>query len=247
MDEVDICVNCSNKTDTCSSDEEYVIYLYVYTPLAILGVFLNVLNIVVFVRMKCKNSTLMFLVVLAVADMLYLVFACPIGPVRCLLKKNPSTHVVGSFYEIYIYLPLVNVFTTLSNWATVVLALDRTVHIERSKAALRTPTMSRRTQWIITGCISVGSIVVNIPYFFYRTLNSDGDVEDSPLAKTTLFEAYMWIRMIVIKIIPIAVVAICNIMLIRVLIGMNARRKTLVPQSTQAKLQHQQVQCAILY
>jgi uncharacterized membrane protein len=56
-----------------------------------------------------------------------------------------------------------------------------------------TPTMSRRTQWTITGCISVRSIAINISHFFYRTFDSDGDVGDSPLAKTTLFEAYMWV------------------------------------------------------
>ncbi|ELU00917.1 hypothetical protein CAPTEDRAFT_194112 [Capitella teleta] len=244
---VDICVNCSNKSEVCDTEEEYIIYLYIYTPLAILGLILNVLNIVIFRLMKYKNSTLTFLILLAVCDLLYLASACPIGPVRCILKKDPLTRYSASFYENYVYLPLANIFGAMSNWATVVLALDRTVHIIRSTRAQRASALSSRWQCVIAGTISIGSVVINIPYFFYGQIDENGDLVDSSLTKENWFQAYTWLRFALIKIIPIVSVAVCNTLLIRLLVVMNRQRKTMVPQSMQSKTQSQQIRvCSML-
>ena len=207
---------------------------------------LNILNLVVFLKTKAKSTTLSFLLLLAIFDLAYLILAAPMSLIRCLPQGAPWQVWTSGVYEIWIYLPLVNFSATSSNWLTVVLTVDRYVHIKQSERARRAQSMAKRWQRLTIIFIIFGSVAINTPYIFYKTMDEDGHVVDSEFAKTTSFQVYTWIRMASIKLVPVLVVALCNALLTKVLVDMSRKRKALgAPFSAQARLQH--IQVGLLY
>ena len=237
--------NCSRgnfSLSTCSTTAEYIGYIYIYTPIVMAGCLLNITNIVVFHYTKVKSKTMTYLMVLAVFDLLTLSIAVPLGITRCLPTDVSWEQWMRAIYEIYLFLPFANFFATVSIWTTVVMSIDRYIHVRQSKTAQIAHPVTTRCQRITILVIILGAAAINLPFVFYREIADNGQVRDSEFSKTTGFAIYKWIRFVVIKMVPIVLMVLANSLLVKVVVDMNRKRRSLVgPLPAKARWHQTQV------
>ena len=125
--------NCSSyEQGSCSTDIEYIIYIYFFTPIAMSGIIMNMLNLVVFCRRtgKMSQATLTYLTALATYDLCSLSTACFCGVSRCVPAKKEWQVYAKSYYEVYGYLAVSNTFASSSVYLTVVISVERFIYIK---------------------------------------------------------------------------------------------------------------------
>ena len=235
--------NCTNEYNPECIKAEAIGYYIGYTPVCVIGIPLNIFNILVLSKAKFKlnGSTFTYLTAMAVADLSTLVLAWPMGLMRCLPLQHEWQHRCREFYEIYLFMPIVNTFATISVWITVAVSIERWIFIGKSLTArsLCTKTYAAR----VIAFLSIGALAVNFPYFFHRTPSSDPhEVVYTDWSLGSGYTAYTWCRMFLVKLIPITLVAVFNCMLLKAVYDANKRRKTMVaPLHNQAQRHKRQV------
>ena len=232
--------NCSaTYLDPC--DSVYVPYVYVLTPLCSIGVIFNCLNIAVFLskpfyglfvsratvavagarsaRAQHVGTTLIQLLALSVADVACLLMAVPMGTVRCIPPTGGTTQLVArQVYEV-VGMPLLNTFAAASVWLTTVIAVKRFVHVRRSGNVVKTTSNSseRRRTWLGVSAIYVGALLAHLPYLFSKQIDpSRTKPATTEFGASLAFEIYLWIRMVIVKLIPIIITFATNIALVSV-------------------------------
>ena len=118
----------------CTTNAEYIGYVYIYTPICIIGVITNVINLVVFYSpgFRLKRYTYqMLLIALGFCDLFCLLLASPLGVGRCVRRNEIATWElrIRQTYEVGL-LPIVNAFASASVWLTVMASVDRYVHVK---------------------------------------------------------------------------------------------------------------------
>jgi len=236
--------NCSSTyLDPCES--VYVAYVYILTPICIIGVIFNSLNIAVFLskpffglfvsratvevagsrstRTQHVGTTLIHLLALSTADVACLLLAVPMGTVRCVPNTLGDAQLVArQVYEVII-MPLLNTFAGASVWLTTVIAVKRFAHVRRGGTAMKTMSNSaeRRRTWSSVFAIYVGAFLAHLPYFFSKQIDtSRTKPATTEFGASLAFEIYLWIRMAIVKLFPIVVTLASNIALVSS--GLNA-------------------------
>ena len=152
------------------------------------------------------------------ADMMSSIMLIPIGFLRCL---HPTTHgekLFWNIYEVVLFLPLANTFITSSVWITLIISVERCVFIQVFAGA-RDVFSPQRTRIIVLTTFLV-STIFNLPFFFkydlYKTMASNKtEPIRTDFAKSVYFNVWSWIRLALVKYIPITTVTISNAILIR--------------------------------
>ena len=233
--------NCNVTESSGCTDVEYIGYIYFHTPIALIGVILNSLNLAVFTRNKFKGcgSTYTYLTALAVADLMTCLLAWPIGIMRCVPHTYTWQHYFREIYEIYIYIPIVNSFATASVWLTVIVSMERYFFISRPSASCL--SSKKITKWAIAA-ISVCAFLINFPYFFHRTVSDTDQPNYTDWTYSIGYEVYVWCRLFLVKLIPILIIAVVNTLLGVKVCQANRRRKAMVfPSATQVRRQRMQI------
>ena len=209
--------NCSNvESDACSTAAEYSTYLYVYSPVCLLGVVLNVLVLVVLSRRTLKNlhsSTGIFLMGLTWLDLLCLAVAAPLGFVRCLPYTHEWEKPLRSIYDAFLFKPLVNTLATGSVWLTVVISVERFLFVKHWLLAKRLCT-AKFAPKLILAINTICAFAINIPYFFYQILDEDGNLVKTEFGDGFGFYCYLSARLVFVKFLPIILATIFNILLL---------------------------------
>ena len=209
--------NCSHTDpDACSSEFEYIVYLYVHAPICIAGICLNILNLLVLSRKEYKlhPSTCTLLFGLAWLDLLTLLSATPLGFVRCLPFKHDWEQYVFNLLENYIVLPFINTFATASVWLTVVLSIERYLFVKHSHAARKLCANAAVTPRAFIVGVSVGALAINFPFFFDKTLDEDGNIVSSEFGQSAGYHGFVWLRLVLCKLLPIVAATCFNLLLV---------------------------------
>lgn len=232
--------SCGNASEPCTTMVQYIGYMYIITPMTIIGTMLNMINQIIFWKYRNQGSTYFYLLSLAAIDMISLLLAIPIGPTRCIPPTHSWEVWARGIFEAYFYLGLGVIFDTMSIWCTMVMSVDRYIQV---RATGRTVFIEgSRGPKVILATVVALSVAINAPYFFIKTIDEDGTAADTDFSMTTGFQVYMWIRMSLVKILPVLTVAVANGLLIKVLVDINRRRKSMVfPNTRQARRQRMQV------
>ena len=237
-----MCLTGNTTVGPCTTQAQYIGYMYVITPLTIVGTLLNITNIKVFDKYRNKGSTYFYLFSLAIIDMICLLLAVPIGPTRCIPAMEEWEVWVRGVYEAYLYLALGVVFDTMSMWCTVVMSVDRYMQVRQTNSRGNGSLESKPQPKVILAVITLGSAAVNIPYFFIRALDDSGNAVETEFSLTIGFFVYTWIRMGFVKIVPVVIIGVSNVLLIQVVVVVNRKRKsTVFPNCRQVKRQKMQV------
>ncbi len=209
--------NCSNlESDGCSTVAEYSAYLYVYSPVCLLGVILNALVLVVLDRGTVKNlhaSTGIFLMGLAWLDLLCLALSAPLGFVRCLPYTHEWEKPMRSIYEAFLFKPLANTLSTGSVWLTVIISVERLLFVKHWLLAKRLCVQNFAPK-LILAIITICAFGISVPYFFYQILDEDGNLVKTEFGDSFGFYCYLWARLVFVKFLPIILATIFNILLL---------------------------------
>ncbi len=226
--------NCSRlELESCATTAENNAYLYVYSPVCLLGIIFNVLNLIILCRrsLKLHPSTCSLLVGLAWFDLLCLVLAAPLGFVRCLPYAYTWEKMLRNVYETYIFLPLVNTLATGSVWLTVVISVERFLFVKHWLLARRL-CAPNSTPKIILAITLISALGINMPYFFYQTLDENGNIVKTDFGEGFGFYCYMWIRLTFVKFLPIILATAFNILLLVTVRSVQAQVGQMVVMAT---------------
>ena len=126
--------NTSNDLPMCTLEPAYfeferVYYLAIMCPIAIIGIFTNVVTFRLF-SYKCFNTvTFRFLRLIAISDC----FICIIVVPYCLTSYTPafneSDMYFKNFYLAFIYLPVANLLITISMYLNLLVSLERLISV----------------------------------------------------------------------------------------------------------------------
>lgn len=240
--------NCTENVRNCTLySAEYYGYLYIFTPVTIIGIVLNCFNLAILSRTTFKgcSSTFTFLTAMSVADLIYLCLVCPVGITRCTEIHYIWQIISRQAYEIYFHHPMSNTFGTASVWLTTSVAVERFITV--TKRSLAPHLCTKNIARVIIVFIYCFAFIIHIPYFFYRDISADGTREYTKFGESDAFKVYSWFRTILAKYIPIIVVIIFNLLLLASVCQSNKKMKTKVlPQSSVNRRQQQQMKCTAM-
>ena len=234
---------CGEEHLVCSTMTEKIGYMVAIPTICSLGVCFNIIILCVFLRPSFRTqittSTLTYLTGLAVADFFTALLILPIGFVRCIDTKSWDLQYAFNFYEKYVYRPFGNTSMTISVWTTLTITTERFLFLYSNGGEVSGQSMQRSgpTAKIIVASLYFMAICFNIPLFmYYEDLTGDEDVGRSDFADSVGYEVYSWIRMFVVKIIPIILVAVLNIALVRLMrVKSNNLKMMIFPMAIFAK------------
>ena len=187
---------------------EYFAYVFMHTPIAFLGIFFNIINIIVFSfgrkRFVAWGSLYVFLLGLSVTDLLCMTIVAPYGLIFCLCEDK---YYFANVYIFYIFIPLANFFATCSVWLTMTMTIDRYIPIKIP--SWRKQYRKKRAKITIT-VIIFASAILNAPFYFSMRVQSDGDFMLTEFGTSKGFAIYNYIRAVLAKYLPILIVIIAN-------------------------------------
>lgn len=214
--------NCQNATtNMCPTTVTYIGYVYIQTSLAVLGIVLNLLNVIVFVSSNAKIPILRYLKALALYDLLSLITLSPTGAIRCIPASTSLEQQIRGIVEVYFCLPFGNFFVTSSILCTVMVSVERLMHVSL-KHHQNHPFLKKDFHYYLPFVLINGaSFIMNFPFFFSRTLCDDGSIIFTEFGRSFGYKIYLWIRLSVIKVIPLLTVVIVNTCLLIVVVRAN--------------------------
>ena len=207
----------------CAPEEVYIGYVYFLTGICTLGTVFNVMNLCVFhkksFKTKISPSTLHYLTGLAIADATASFSMLSLGLSRCIHLGNTTLGHFWNVYQMFIFLPVSNSFGTASVWITLIISAERCIFITWcSGLACHREGLCPNNTRTITIAIFVVAFIFNIPFWFDYDIDvtlATGVLTFSEFSKSTFYEVWLWIRIFVVKIIPICAVVIFNCILLK--------------------------------
>ena len=240
--------SCNNSISLCwQSKLEPYGYFCLHMPCALMGIVTNTLTLLVFHQrpFQARVTAYTLLQAMAVMDFITCFLILPIGFCRCIEPSEQWETYVQQFYDIYIYLPLCNTFGTASVFLTMFVSIERYMSVAHALKAKKLWS-SRFTSLVIVMCLLCG-FVINMPYFFLREISEEPPPGYTEWGQSNGSKVYSWIRMVIIKFIPISVVAFLNTLLIIAVWKLNKRHTRMVhPESSSSSiLARQQLQMRV--
>ena len=153
---------------------------------------------------------------------LLLLFLLPIGPTRCFDMDSLAEKTFWHAYEMIVFLPIGNSFGSFAMAGiliTLIIAAERCIMVTK-KTSINTkePSCPRKTRMILI-VVFITSFCFNIPFIFYyeHVPNmEDSDLILSSFAQSIWFDIYSWVRLVCVKLLPLILVAIFNIIILNI-------------------------------
>jgi hypothetical protein len=194
---------------------EQVAELYILSLLCIIGLFGNVMSVVVLRRDKQRRETTFLLQALAIADGLYII---------CAILRYPLKHLVADksdwvMLQPYVF-PLLKTCQTLCIWMMVLVTVDRFLYVCRP---LHRPRLHRMAS--VFG-VHAAAVLYNLPRFFDSCMMRFHDVCSNrstarmvyahAFQSILYFDIYQYILYILmLYILPLATLIVLNLKLIQ--------------------------------
>ena len=181
------------------------------------------MNLCVFYKKSLKTkiapSTLHYLTGLAIADATASFSMLPLGLSRCIHSGNTTLEHFWNVYQMFIFLSVSNSFGTASVWITLIISAERCIFITwYSGLGCHRKGLCPNNTRTITIALFVAAFIFNIPFWFDYDVDvtlATGILTFSTFSQSTFYEVWLWIRISVVKIIPICAVVIFNCILLK--------------------------------
>ena len=201
---------------------QFYAWAVVGTIVAIFGILGNVLSIIVLSNKRMMSSTSCYLIALAIFDTIVLISLV-------LFFSLPTIRKLESYLRIYPYFhpfayPIALISQTCSIYTTVGFTVERYIAVCHPLKAAKMCTISRARKAVLF--ILLASVIYNIPRMLEHRLVHEWDpinnvttvhTRTTALGENTTFRHvyFLYMHMCVMLIVPFAVLAVLNLMLIR--------------------------------
>ena len=215
---------------------KHIINDYALVIVCVFGIIGNILNLIVLTRkqLQCtmdrmEKSAHLGLLALAISDMCFCTLALMVAFLPSKLTFTNRDFIGIVYYKIY-HQPLLNIFLITSTWLTVIMALGRYVAICHPLHARGFINLNGTRAAII--CVFIGSVLVNLPQFWYSYVAKGDCSTDGPpgcacrfysKASNSLRSNYTFVLgynicySIIGIFIPLIILTYCNVCLIKAL------------------------------
>ena len=189
---------------------ELVCYKYVGPTLCVIGVCGNFINLLVLSGDQLRESPYVYLRGLATTDMLALLFSFPFM-VFCI----GTTDYFWRWYEIYVFIPLVNFFTVASVWITVAMTIERFLFVRYPLWARW--RCNRYTAQFRIWIIVAFAVIISVPRLFCYEIIEEGDMA-TILPTDFRYSRFYYVMdifaIVTLHFIPLIVFSVINVYLI---------------------------------
>jgi hypothetical protein len=138
------------------------------------------------------------------------------------------------FFEIYIYLPLSNMTTTVSVLATVIMGIERYIFVGHP---ILHKVHQSKIKWLVSATI-VFSCLFNLPYFFKYKIGECNTKDYTGYGNSVYYTIFSWSKAVLTKIIPVVVlIGISQILIYHI----SKRSKWFVKHNTITSLESKRI------
>ena len=199
---------------------KFIAYAVVANLVVGVGLVGNLLNLVVLTRPNLKGVMYVYLLGLAVSNLLVLISALPgLYDISSGLKDGSYT---TAFYQAHMKLPIINSFMASSVYIIICMTVNRYISIYKPTHFQRIHTHKNARISIIASF--VGGTLIHIPLCFFQEVvcQNGGSVEDcdhwvaqeTGIEQTWLGKVYLYTSETVLRFGPIVILGILNSMII---------------------------------
>ena len=231
-------ININSTNDSINDEKFYrsaqeITGLYLFPIICIVGIIGNVLTFMVFIKIKPRSSTTVFLTTLAISDTIKLLCDFLYFIVVVLDKTGHCETSQKVYAALYPYAHYVLNFSLCNTaWLTVAVAVERYIFMKWPERAniICSVTRSKITCCIVWVCSMLVAIPFVLRYQHYPKENGVVGITVSPLWQIDQFtDAYVWVQNILRSIIPLIVLVILNTWIIRALSRLSKRHMSPPP------------------
>lgn len=215
-----------NKSDTDIEHHldklRWVAYGIVAPIIIAVGLVGNVANLVVLSRPNLKSVTYVYLMWLAITDLLCQVFIIPslVNMTGANFGEDVKSY-SSAMYHAHVELALINGLMAASVFIVVALTVDRYVSISKPTKFKKIHTF-RRARWTI-GSACLSAILLNVPMCFYKCVSPVQNMNatyysvqlNTNVVEHSGWKIYLWTKEIVTRLGPALLLAVLNTVIIR--------------------------------
>lgn len=212
--------NLSLNTSECSLRPTYfewepIYYLAIMCPIAIIGLFSNVITFRIFLDKNFNSVTFKYLKLITIIDFLICLTVIP----YCLTSYTQAFNYYDLFlrniYLAYIYLPMANLLITLSMYLNLLVTIERLISVgwPTKKYILFKPSR----YYISCVCVVLLSVLFNLCLFFLFEAKFcySSIVPSDFFSKMKAFlDVYQIFKEIITRVLPLIILIISNVILI---------------------------------
>jgi hypothetical protein len=217
-----------NILKTCSVSLQYkfiehIVYLYFMSPLCLMGLILNVINLIVFSDRSFKNLTFKYLRLIAFVDCI----TCILVFIYCITNYT-RPHTLNDkyfriWYLVHVYFPLANITAASNVLLTITVTIERLVSVRWPMEKQRLFS-SNRVLITLVICFLFPILANSINFLVYKV----GDCNNlalTSIARTKAYEYFGMCKEIVLRFIPICILICSNCLLLSTVRAANQKFK----------------------
>ncbi|CAM1294451.1 Uncharacterised protein g1014 [Pycnogonum litorale] len=210
--------------DALDGDVRTVGYGIVIPGICIIGIFGNVLNLVILRKKELKDSTYTYLTGLAIADLTTI----SLSIITAVHRGFCEDRYLWQMLDFYVYLPLAGISSTCSVFVVTVLSVDRYCRIRGCSNMMpaKRQTMARKNLLFVT----IFSVIVMLPSCFMYNVDREDGVTINELSNSTFYTIYSWLKVWIIALVPSTLLTIVNAMLMSAVRSSTRRKRKLISQ-----------------
>ncbi len=191
---------------------EHLVYLYFMSPLCLIGLILNVINLIVFSDRSFKNLTFKYLRLIAFVDCI----TCTLVFIYCITNyTRPRTFNDKYFriwYLVHVYFPLANITAASNVLLTLTVTIERLVSVRWPMSKQRLFS-SHRVLLTLLICFLFPILANSVNFLVYK-VGDCNNLDLTILATTKGYKYFGICKEILLRFIPICILICSNCLLL---------------------------------
>ena len=202
---------------------EHIFYLYFMSPLCLIGLLLNVINLMVFADRSFKNLTFKYLRLIAFVDCI----TCILVFIYCITNYTQPRTLNDKYFRIWylvnVYFPMANITAGCNVLLTITVTIERLVSVRwpMSKQRLFSP---HRVFVTLIMCFLFPILANSVNFLVYK-VGECNNLAVTTIATTKAYKYFGICKEILLRFIPICILVCSNCLLLSTVHAANRKFK----------------------
>ena len=191
---------------------EHVVYLYFMSPLCLIGLILNVINLIIFSDRSFKNLTFKYLRLIAFVDCI----TCTLVSIYCITNYTRPRTLNDKYFRIWylvnVYFPLANITAACNVLLTITVTIERLVSVRWPMSKQRLFSSNNVLLTLII-CFLFPILANSVNFLAYK-VGDCNNLDLTILATTKAYKYFGICKEILLRFIPICILIFSNCLLL---------------------------------
>ena len=202
---------------------EHIFYLYFMSPLCLIGLILNVINLIVFSDRSFKNLTFKYLRLIAFVDCI----TCILVFIYCITNYTRPHTLNDKYFRIWylvnVYFPLANITAACNVLLTITVTIERLVSVRWPMSKQRLFSSNRVLLTLII-CFLFPILANSVNFLVYK-VGDCNNLAVTIIATTKAYKYFGICKEILLRFIPICILICSNCLLLSTVHAANRKFK----------------------